>query len=141
MKRLSSKPTVYLMDGSNFSLRFWEKAGGASRDELEKEFISWLAEVARAELLRPSCFRVVFDGPCRRTGPAGPSITIYYSDSEPADELLVERGYFMRSEGIRAIVVTSDNGLRGRASAEGIKTITCETFLKLAEMELRKESR
>ncbi|HBA61130.1 MAG TPA: hypothetical protein DCZ92_09985 [Elusimicrobia bacterium] len=141
MKRLSSKPTVYLIDGSNFSMRFWEKAGGVSAEQLEKEFVNWLAEVARAELLRASCFRVVFDGPCRRSGPAGPSITIYYSDSEPADEMLVERGYFMQNEGIRAIIVTSDNGLRDRAAAEGVKTMNCETFLKLAGDELRRESR
>ena len=121
MKRLSSKPTVYLIDGSNFSMRFWEKAGGVSAEQLEKEFVNWL--------------------PCRRSGPAGPSITIYYSDSEPADEMLVERGYFMQNEGIRAIIVTSDNGLRDRAAAEGVKTMNCETFLKLAGDELRRESR
>jgi hypothetical protein len=141
MKRLSSKPTVYLIDGSNFSMRFWEKSGGSTSGELENEFIQWLVEISRAEVMRPSCFRVVFDGPFRRIGPAGPSITIYYSDSEPADDMLVERGYFMQNEGIRAIVVTSDNGLRDRARAEGIKTLTCETFQQMAETELRKDIR
>lgn len=141
MKRLSSKPTVYLLDGSNFAMRFWEKAGGASRDELEGEFLRWLGEIARTEFLRASCFRVVFDGPYRRATAAGPSITVYYSDSEPADDMLVERGYFMQNEGIRAIVVTSDNGLRDRAAAEGVKTMTCEAFRYLADAELRKETR
>lgn len=141
MKRLSTKATVYLIDGSNFSMRGWDRAGGVSADGLEGEFIRWLDEVARAEALRSSCFRVVFDGPCRRTGPAGPSITIYYSDSEPADEMLIERGYFMQSEGVRAIIVTSDNGLRGRAAAEGVKTLTCEAFQAMASAELRKEIR
>lgn len=141
MKRLSSKPTVYLIDGSNFSLRFWEKAGGSSPEELERSFMAWLGEVARTGALRASCFRVVFDGPYRPSGSAGPSVTVYYSDSEPADEMLVERGYFMRTEGIRAIVVTSDNGLRDRAAAEDVKTMTCEAFQALADSELRKESR
>jgi len=141
MKRLSTKPTVYLMDGSNFSMRFWEKAGGSSPEELEREFMRWLGDVARTETLRASCFRVVFDGPYRKSGAAGPSVTVYYSDSEPADEMLVERGYFMQTEGIRAIIVTSDNGLRDRAAAEGVKTMNCETFLKLAGDELRRESR
>ncbi len=139
MKRLSTKPTVYLMDGSNFSMRFWEKAGGSSPEELEREFMRWLGEVARTETLRASCFRVVFDGPYRKSGAAGPSVTVYYSDSEPADEMLVERGYFMRTEGIRAIIVTSDNGLRERAHAEGVKTMNCETFQAMAQAELRKE--
>lgn len=141
MKRLSSKPTVYLMDGSNFSLRFWERAGGESRDGLERAFLAWLGEVAGAQVLRASCFRVVFDGPYRNAGAAGPSVTVYYSDSEPADETLAERGYYMQNEGIRAIIVTSDNGLRDRAAAEGVKTMTCEAFLALANSELRKESR
>ena len=141
MKRLSTKPTVYLMDGSNFSMRFWEKAGGSSPEELEREFMRWLGEVARTETLRASCFRVVFDGPYRKSGAAGPSVTVYYSDSEPADEILVERGYFMQTEGIRAIIVTSDNGLRDRAHAEGVKTMNCETFQAMAQAELRKGMR
>jgi len=141
MKRLSTKPTVYLMDGSNFSMRFWEKAGGSSPEELEREFMRWLGDVARTETLRASCFRVVFDGPYRKSGAAGPSVTVYYSDSEPADEMLVERGYFMQTEGIRAIIVTSDNGLRDRAHAEGVKTMNCETFQAMAQAELRKGMR
>lgn len=141
MKRLSAKPTVYLIDGSNFSLRFWERASGAKPDELEREFLSWLCEAARTETLRASCFRVVFDGPWRRPAASGPSITVYYSESEPADEMLAERGYFMQTEGIRAIIVTSDNGLRDRAAAEGIKTMNCEAFQRLADSELRKETR
>ena len=141
MIRLSTKPTVYLIDGSNFSMRFWEKAGGASPEELEREFMRWLGDVARTETLRASCFRVVFDGPYRKSGAAGPSVTVYYSDSEPADEMLVERGYFMQTEGIRAIIVTSDNGLRDRAHAEGVKTMNCETFQAMAQAELRKDVR
>lgn len=141
MKRLSSKPTVYLIDGSNFSMRFWERASGAKPDELEREFLAWLGDVSRAPLLRASCFRVVFDGPFRKPFAAGPAVTVYYSDSEPADEMLVERGYFMHNEGIRAIVVTSDNGLRERAAAEGVMTMNCETFQRLADAELRKETR
>ena len=141
MKRLSAKPTVYLIDGSNFSMRGWDRAGGASRDGLDGDFIRWLEAVARTEPLRASSFRVVFDGPCRRAGPPAPSITIYYSDSEPADELLMERGCFMQQQGVRAVIVTSDNGLRDRARAEGVMTLTCETFQALASAELRKESR
>lgn len=141
MKRLSTKPTVYLIDGSNFSMRFWDKSGGGAAAELEREFLAWLAEVSRTESLRASCFRVVFDGPYRKSGPSAPAITVYYSESEPADEMLVERGYFMYREGIRAIVVTSDNGLRDRAAAEGVKTLTCESFQHLAEAELRKDRR
>ncbi len=140
MKRFSTKPTVYLVDGSNFSMRFWEKAGGASAAELEREFMQWLVDVSRTESLKASCFRVVFDGPYRSC-PSGPSITVYFSDSEPADEMLAERGYFMHREGIRAIIVTSDNGLRDRAAAESVKTLTCESFQRLADSELRKERR
>ncbi len=129
------------MDGSNFAMRFWEEAGGSSPEELECGFMRWLDEMSRTETLRASCFRVVFDGPYRKSGAAGPSVTVYYSDSEPADDMLVERGYFMQTEGIRAVIVTSDNGLRDRAAAEGVKTMTCETFQYLAQAGLRRESR
>lgn len=141
MKRFSAKPTVYLIDGSNFSLRSWERASGESRDELERAFLGWLDALSRTETLRPSCFRVVFDGPFRKPFATGQAITVYYSDSEPADEMLLERGYFMRAEGVRAVIVTSDNGLRARAADEGVKTLDCETFRSLAEAELRKENR
>lgn len=141
MKRLSTKPTVYLIDGSNFSLRFWERAGGTTPDELERGFLSWLADAARTDALRPSCFRVVFDGPYRKPFPSGPSITVYYTDSEPADDMLLERGYFMRTEGVRAIIVTSDNGLRDRAASDDVMTMNCETFQRLVDAELRKGSR
>ncbi len=141
MRRLSSKPTVYLIDGSNFSMRFWERSSGTKPEELERGLLVWLGEVSRAANLRGSCFRVVFDGPWRKPFATGAAITVYYSESEPADEMLVERGYFMQNEGIRAIIVTSDNGLRDRAAAESVMTMNCETFQSLADAELRKESR
>lgn len=122
-------------------MRFWERAPGETADALERGFLGWLGEVSRSGVLRASCFRVVFDGPWRKPFATSPAITVYYSESEPADEMLVERGYFMHNEGIRAVVVTSDNGLRDRAAAEGIQTMKCETFQRLAENEFRKETR
>lgn len=141
MKKFSSKPTVYLLDGSNFAMRLREYGPGSSPDERERELLAWLADAARTEALRASCFRVVFDGPWRKPGASGPSITVYFGEGEAADDLLAERAYFMRTEGVRAVVVTSDNGLRDRVAAEGALTMTCETFRRLAEAELRKESR
>jgi len=134
MKRLSSKPTVYLIDGSNFSLRF----GDSPSAELENEFVDWFKTASALDMMRGSEFRITFDGPCRRKFPPGLPIIIYYTDSEPADELLLERGYFMRKTGQRAVIISSDRELRERARRDSILTMTCEQFLSLVQREIDK---
>ena len=142
MKRISSKPTVYLIDGSNFSRSFWSGQGGLKSDALEAEFLHWLGEAARTEPLTASCFRVVFDGGFRSTGAsAGPSINVYFSDEGKADDILLERAYFMSMEGTRAVIVTSDRDVREKAASDGIKSLTCDSFFHLCENELRKGAR
>ena len=139
MKRISSKPTVYLIDGSNFSRSFWPQAGGGKSDALEAEFLQWLGEASRTQALRSSCFRVVFDGGFRNAGVcAEPSINVYFSDDEKADDILLERACFMGREGTRAVIVTSDRDIREKAAADGIKSLPCDAFFRLCENELRK---
>jgi len=142
VKKISSKPTVYLIDGSNFSRSFWSGREGVKSDALEKEFLYWLGEAARTEPLRASCFRVVFDGGFRPVGAsAGPSINIYFSDEGNADDILLERAYFLQMEGTRAVIVTSDRGIRDKAALDGIKSLPCDAFFRLCENELRKGER
>ena len=84
-KRLSSKPTVYIIDGSNFVMRFGEKPFNIA----EEEFTVWLEAARGTDTLRYAEFRVVFDGPCRRSKTVSPGIIVYYTDSEPADNYIV----------------------------------------------------
>jgi len=142
MKRISSKPTVYLIDGSNFSKSFWDHPRGGTPDALENEFLNWLEEISRLEALRSSCFRVIFDGGFRqiRSVP-NPSINVYFSDSETADDLLLERAYFMFMEGVRCVIVSSDGEIRRKAAAEHIISMPCDAFFRLCDNELRKKIR
>ena len=142
MKRISTKATVYLVDGSNFSRSFWDRGSGGSSDALEAEFLTWLDAVSRLEPLRASCFRVIFDGgfrPARSL--ANPAITVHFSEHDYADDFLLERASFMAVEGVRCVIVTNDRGIRDKASEEGANTISCENFYRLAAAELKKSGR
>jgi len=142
MKRISTKATVYLIDGSNFSRSFWERGSGGSPDALEAEFLNWLDCVSRLEPLRASCFRVIFDGGFRpaRSLP-NPAITVYFSEHESADDFLLERSSFMTAEGVRCVVVSNDREIQSKAAAEGANTMSCGTFYGLASAELKKSGR
>ena len=86
---------------------------------LETEFLDWLDEVSRLDLLNASCFRVIFDGGFRQVRRlAAPSINVYFSEHESADDFLLERSYFMKTQGVRCVVVSNDRGLRDKAAAE-----------------------
>lgn len=136
-KRLSGKPTVYLIDGSNFVMRFGEKPFNIAEDE----FTVWLKYALETDTLCNAEFRVVFDGPCRRTGPVCSQILVYYTDSEPADEYIIESGVYLNSVGVRAVIVTSDNGLRDRAREDSVLNMSCEFFLRLVQKEIDKCTR
>ncbi|MFA6434314.1 MAG: hypothetical protein WCW52_06430 [Elusimicrobiales bacterium] len=148
MKRISSKATVYLVDGSNFSRSFQEPrafsagpaAGGrGGGDELETEFLDWLDSVSRLELLGASCFRVVFDGGFRSVRRlSNPAVNIYFSEHESADELLLERACFLAMEGVRCLIVSNDREIREKSAGENIMSMPCDVFYRLCEAELKK---
>ena len=136
-KRLSSKSTVSLIDGSNFVMRFGDKPFNIA----EEEFTDWLSLARSTELLSNDEFRVIFDGPCRREKPAGQGIIVYYTDSEPADDYIVETGAFLTGAHSRTVIVSSDNGLLARAKEDNVLTLRCEAFFKLVQCEFDKKSR
>ncbi len=142
MKRISSKATVYLIDGSNFSRSFWDGSRAGKPDALEAEFLNWLDSVSRLEVLRASSFRVVFDGEFRPVrGLANPSMTVCFSGSESADDFLLERSYFLVKEGVRCVIVSNDREIREKAAGDKVPSIPCDVFYRLCDSELRKESR
>lgn len=142
MRRISSKSTVYLIDGSNFSRSFWECHRGGKPDALETEFLGWLDEISRLDPLSASCFRVIFDGGFRpvRSLP-NPSINVYFSEHESADDFLFERSYFMTMEGVRCVIVSNDRGLRDKAAGEGVLSMPCGVFYRLCDAELKKKDK
>jgi len=142
MSRISTKATVYLVDGSNFSRSFCCRGQGVKSDALEAEFLDWLDEVSRLEPLRASCFRVIFDGGFRPSRSiSNPAINVYFSEHESADDFLLERSFFLTAEGARCVIVSNDGGIRDKAAAEGVRTMPCETFYRLCESELKKKNK
>lgn len=139
---MSTKPTVYLIDGSNFSRSFWDRRGGGEKDSVESEFLGWLDEVSRTAALKASCFRVVFDGGFRQIRSApNPAINVYFSDSGSADDMLLERGRFMFMEGVRSIIVSNDREIRQKAAEEHVMSMPCDAFFLLCDNELRRKIR
>ena len=142
MRRISSKATVYLVDGSNFSRSFWDRHREGKPDALETEFLGWLDAVSRLDPLNASCFRVIFDGGFRPVRSlANPSINVYFSEHESADDFLFERSYFMTMEGVRCVIVSNDRGLRDKAAGEGVLSMPCDVFYRLCEAELKKKDK
>jgi len=142
MKRLSSKATVYLIDGSNFSRSFWDRGRGGKPDALETEFLDWLDSVSRLELMSASCFRVIFDGGFRPVrGLANPAINVYFSEHESADDFLLERSYFLNMEGVRCVIVSNDREIREKAAGEKAMSMPCDAFYRLCDSELKKSAR
>lgn len=142
MKHLSSKATVYLVDGSNFSRSFWSGRQSGRADALEAEFMNWLDEVSRLAVMCASRFRVVFDGGYRPVrGLSNPSVDIYFSEHESADDVLLEHAGFLSAEGVRCVIVTNDREIREKASVEKVKSMPCDAFFSLCGAELKKESR
>ena len=153
MKRISSKPTVYLIDGSNFSRSLRSNQGGAfsdsaaarvrgDADALETEFLNWLDSVSRLGAFSASCFRVIFDGGFRPVrGLANPAINVYFSGHESADDFLLERSCFLSVEGSRCVIVSNDREIREKAAAEKVKSMACDAFYRLCGAELNKENK
>ncbi len=114
----------YLIDGSNVL--------GAMRvdrhgEEGKRGLVRLLAAFARAKKTRVTC---IFDGPeppsfAKHLG----AVTIAFSGSRPADELIVERAAIGRGWS----VVTSDRGLAARVQRRQVEIVAPVAFIR--EME------
>ncbi len=140
-RRLSSKPTQYLLDASNFARRF-PGGRGYSADLAEAEFLGWIESLAGLAVFAGSGFRVYFDGPFRELGfPVGEPVTVAFNEGRTADESLLETGEFLLSCGVRAVLVTSDRGLQSAAGVLGVSWLSCEDFYRLCDAERRRGGR
>lgn len=137
---LSTKPTVYCIDGSNLVRSAW---GGSGEDDSDAmDFLAWLSGSAGTPALKSSCFRIVFDGSYRNLGSYNArEIMVSFSEGEKADDRLLEQSSFLKSEGVRVILVTSDRSLMDRAKSEGVKSIWCDAFISICRTALKSQSR
>jgi len=119
------KPIVYCIDGLNY-LRSGLGICGDEEREMS-DFLAWLESAG--EILEGVSFRVILDGGHRDVGPTRrAAVSVYFSQGETADDLLVEQAVFLNSSGVKAIAVSDDGTLRERARAAGVKIMDCQSF-------------
>lgn len=114
----------YLIDGSNVlgAMRV-DRTG----EEGKRGLVRLLAAFARAKRTRVTC---IFDGPeppsfAKHLG----AVTVAFSGSRPADELIIERA----ANGRGWSVVTSDRGLAARVQRRQVEIVAPVAFIR--EME------
>jgi predicted RNA-binding protein with PIN domain len=121
----------YLIDGSNLL--------GAMRvdrqgEEPKRNLVRLLASFARAKRTKVSC---VFDGPEPASfGKNLGSVTVAFSGSRSADDLIVERA----ANGRGWSVVTSDRGLAARVQRRQVEVIAPQQFIREMETMASSES-
>lgn len=107
----------WLVDGSNV-LRGERESDGAKR-----ELVRRLASFARAKRTRVTCF---FDGPEPASFARGlGSVTVVFSGSRTADDLIVERVRGGRGWS----VVTSDGGLAARVRGRHVEVVSVQQLM------------
>ncbi len=128
MTYVTTKPTLYLIDGLNLVRSFlWQFA--RTEEDVTEEFLDFLEEVSCDEKYCMHEYRVVFDGAYRPIGNlyrAG--VHIVFSEQDTADDYIYQEAYFLAQQGRRVIAVTSDRDLQNRLKEIGVKTLFCQKF-------------
>ena len=133
---LTTKPTLYLIDGLNLVRSFLHEFA-RSEDEVTADFLDFLEQMSQDEKYAMHTYEVIFDGPFRPVGPlyrAG--VHISFTEGETADQIIYERAAYAAQTNRRVIAVTDDRALQEDLKKLGIKTQFCRKFyngLKTAE--------
>lgn len=131
--RISSKPTIYIIDALNF-VRTFLYDPLANEETKISDFLLWLAQAASSPDLARSEFRIVFDGGFRKYPPLNNSnINIYFSDSDVADDIIIEQASYLKQSGKRVVCVSSDQDLLTELHGYKIKTLRCDAFYSLCQ--------
>lgn len=125
---ISTKPTLYLIDGLNL-VRSFLMQFGQSEDEITSQFLDFLTQASQDPKYSMNDYHVIFDGGFRPVGPlyrAG--VQISFSEECSADQIIYEQAEYQQQAGRRVMVVTSDRSLQDSVKALGVKTIFCKKF-------------
>ena len=140
MSRLSTKATVYLIDGCNLVRSAWNQNPFFDFNEAEDEFFKWLESVCNIDDLKDSTFRIIMDGGYRpNTYRLHDAVNIVFTDDGSADDWIVERAYYFKSKNIRAVAITSDRELTERLKAEGTNCMSCKKFIGMCNSALNQQ--
>ncbi len=142
MSRLSTKETIYLIDGCNLIRSAWKQNPFFDFSQAEGEFFYWLDSVCALEELASSTFRIIMDGGYRPIGHKFSSaVNVVFTDDETADDWIVERAYYFKSENIRTVAITSDRELTERLKADGTNCIACKKFIGMCNRALQNQEK
>lgn len=134
---VTTKPTVYLIDGLNLIRGFlWQFA--RMEEDVTAEFLDFLEAVSCDEKYCMHEYRVVFDGPYRPVGPlrrAG--IHVIFSEEASADDYIFQEADYLSQSGARVIAVTSDRDLQARLKEVGVKALFCQKFYRSLRLSSR----
>ncbi|MCG2725431.1 MAG: NYN domain-containing protein [Elusimicrobia bacterium] len=138
MNRLSTKATVYLIDGCNLIRSAWDQNPFFNFAEAEAEFFEWLENVCNIDDLSSSTFRIIMDGGYRPIKHRlSPAVNIVFTDDGNADDWIVERAYYFKSKNIRTVAISSDRELSERLKADGINCVPCKKFISICNKAIR----
>lgn len=125
---VSTKPTVYLIDGLNLVRSFLYQFARTEED-VTADFLDFLADISRHERYCMHEYEVIFDGPFRPLGPlCRGGVHISFSEGTTADQIICERADYLSQNGRRVIAVTDDRPLQEDLKKLGIKTLFCRKF-------------
>lgn len=133
---VSTKPTVYLIDGLNLVRSFLYEFARTEED-VTADFLDFLEDISRHERYRMHEYEVIFDGSFRPVGPLyRGGVHISFSEENSADQIIYERAAYLAQTGTRVIAVTDDRLLQEDLKKLGVKTQFCRKFyngLKIPE--------
>ena len=134
---VTTKPTIYLIDGLNLVRSFlWQFA--RSEEDVTADFLDFLEAVSQDEKYAMHEYRVIFDGGYRPVGPLYRSgVHIVFSEDITADDYIFEEADFLAQNGTRVIAVTSDRDLQSRLKGVGVKAIFCQKFYNSLKLSSR----
>lgn len=133
---VSTKPTVYLIDGLNLVRSFLYQFA-RPEEEVTEDFLEFLSEISLDDRYAMHRYEVIFDGSFRPVGPLyRGGVHISFSEEASADQIIYEQANYLAQSGQRVIAVTDDRLLQDDLKRLGVKTLFCRKFyngLKTAE--------
>ncbi len=131
---LSTKPTIYIIDGLNFIKSFLKPNTKEMLNQTEQEFFEWLETISLSKEFSQNEIRVILDGHYRDVGKLHRGkVKISFSDDITADELILEQAEYLKGINKRPCVITSDRELANNCELESIRTMSCKKFFDLVE--------
>ena len=125
---LTTKPTIYLIDGLNIVRSFLYEFS-RSEEQVTADFLDFLADISQDEKYAMHTYEVIFDGPFRPVSPLQRGgVHISFTETDTADQIIYERAGYLVQTGQRVIAVTDDRALQEDLKSLGVKTQFCRKF-------------